>query len=67
LPNATASDATTIPIFDETEQSSAADEDKKNRRASGFSYLSERNQNTNDSIITVKGKYIFILFFLNLS
>ncbi len=42
-------------------------EDRKNQQASGFSYLSEPNQTNNDSAITVKRKYIFILFFYNLS
>jgi hypothetical protein len=45
------SDVTTIPLFDETKQNSA-DEDRKGPQTSDFS----------NSIITVKRKYIFILF-----
>jgi len=39
-------------------------EDRKNQQASGFSYLSEQNQTNNDLAITVKRKYICILFFI---
>jgi hypothetical protein len=46
-----AANVTTIPLFDETQQNSA-NEDRKGLQTSDFS----------NSIITVKRKYIFILF-----
>ncbi|CAF0840530.1 unnamed protein product [Rotaria sordida] len=50
LPNAATSDVTTKPVFDETQQNSA-NQDRKSQHTSSFSYLSERNQNDNDSTI----------------
>jgi len=52
FPNATISDTTSIPFLDETQPNTPNEERK-----------SQRNQNNNDSIITVKRKYIFIFLF----
>ncbi|CAF3828874.1 unnamed protein product [Rotaria sordida] len=53
LANATTNDIITKPVFDETQQQqqNITNEDRKNQRISGFSYLSEENQNNNDSTI----------------
>ncbi|CAF3864360.1 unnamed protein product [Rotaria sp. Silwood1] len=46
------SDATIIPFIDETQQNSA-NEDRKSQRTNSDPYLSERNQNDNDTTITL--------------
>ncbi|CAF4138409.1 unnamed protein product [Rotaria sp. Silwood2] len=50
LSDAIVNDALIIPFFDETQQNSTND-DRKNHRISGCSYLSGQNQNDNDSTV----------------
>ncbi|CAF3513815.1 unnamed protein product [Rotaria sp. Silwood1] len=51
LSNATIIDGAIVPLFDEIQQNSSINEDRESQRMSGFSDLSERNENDNDSTI----------------
>lgn len=53
--NPTISENTTIPFFDET-QNSSSNEERKSQRARNFSYISERTHCDNDSTVTVSAE-----------
>jgi hypothetical protein len=61
LSNPTASDTTTIPFFDETQQNSI---ERRSQRTRKFSFVSAKDKHDNESIVTVNTKIFLVFLFL---